>query len=60
MNVSDDSGPFAIYSRVSSYPYLECTAEVPDAVFDRYERAETELRAAEEALDAAIEAWRKL
>lgn len=51
--VTWDSGPYGIY-----YPDTrgeKGAVEVPDEVFERYEKADEELRSAQDALDEAIE-----
>jgi hypothetical protein len=44
-----DSGPFSIYAEVDGHPGGP-VREVPDEVYRRYERAQEELQAAEDAL----------
>ncbi len=54
IDVMWDSGPYGIYLRNDGVVNHGEQAEVPDEVFARYERAQEELRNAEEALEAAI------
>lgn len=60
LRVTWDSGPYSIYYRAPELELsLQEVVEVPEDVYLRYEKAEDELRASQNALDEAIEAAEK-
>lgn len=59
IHVSSDSGPYAIYNKAQEWGRERDIVEVPDAVYERYDKAYWELDAAREALDEAIDVAQK-